>query len=212
MSLSNTKTNIAGKQHFMFVTLSNPSTLQFNEIRKKWTSHPSRSMEMILYRVELLLFKRKQSSILLNRGQTHFAMEMFQMTQKWDKSDPRYGKPGRIKTEKREYGASISNEVLFLCEMITKCGVPNEDTQFQYHLENCLMYTAISNKVVGLLLRARKHGLVYFEGEMLYQRRDDNVIITLLKPIDEICPNRVPMKRKHDDGEEQMSTLSPEDY
>ena len=37
-----------------------------------------------------------------------------------------------------------------------------------------------------MLLRARKYGLVHFEGEMLYQKQDDNKIITLLKPIDEI--------------------------
>lgn len=39
----------------------------------------------------------------------------------------------------------------------------------------------ISDKCVGILLRARKHGFVYFDGEMLYQRRDDNVIIKLIK-------------------------------
>lgn len=37
-----------------------------------------------------------------------------------------------------------------------------------------------------MLLRARKHGLIDFEGEMLYQRRDEDTIITLLKPIQEI--------------------------
>ena len=42
-------------------------------------------------------------------------------------------------------------------------------------------YTKISNKVVGMLLRARKQGLVVFEGEMLYQRRDDDVLITCLR-------------------------------
>ena len=41
------------------------------------------------------------------------------------------------------------------------------------------LYKVISSKVVGLLLRARKHGLVQFEGEMLYQGRDDNVIINM---------------------------------
>ncbi|KAK8772466.1 hypothetical protein V5799_024291 [Amblyomma americanum] len=48
------------------------------------------------------------------------------------------------------------------------------------------LYTSISNKVVGILLRARKHGLVDFEGEMLYQRRDDGVVIRLLRPIADI--------------------------
>uniref|UniRef100_A0A8D0C7C0 Costars domain-containing protein n=1 Tax=Salvator merianae TaxID=96440 RepID=A0A8D0C7C0_SALMN len=42
-------------------------------------------------------------------------------------------------------------------------------------------YVTISNKVVGVLLRARKHGLVDFEGEMLWQGKDDDVIITLLE-------------------------------
>jgi len=42
------------------------------------------------------------------------------------------------------------------------------------------IYTYISNKLVGVLLRARKYGLVDFEGETLFQRRDDSVVITLL--------------------------------
>ena len=44
------------------------------------------------------------------------------------------------------------------------------------------IYTVISNKVVGVLLRARKYGFVTFEGETLFQGRDDNVVITLLFP------------------------------
>lgn len=42
-------------------------------------------------------------------------------------------------------------------------------------------YVKISNKLVGILMRARKQGLLDFEGEMLWQRRDDNVVITLLE-------------------------------
>uniref|UniRef100_A0A672MK88 Actin-binding Rho-activating protein-like n=1 Tax=Sinocyclocheilus grahami TaxID=75366 RepID=A0A672MK88_SINGR len=42
-------------------------------------------------------------------------------------------------------------------------------------------YVTISNKLVGVLLRARKQGLVHFEGEMLWQGRDDGVLITLLQ-------------------------------
>ncbi|XP_076869927.1 actin-binding Rho-activating protein [Brachyhypopomus gauderio] len=41
-------------------------------------------------------------------------------------------------------------------------------------------YVKISDKVVGILLRCRKHKMVDFEGEMLWQGRDDDVIITLL--------------------------------
>jgi len=47
------------------------------------------------------------------------------------------------------------------------------------------LYKVISNKIVGLLIRARKHGLVEFEGEMLYQKRDDNVVITLLRVVND---------------------------
>lgn len=48
------------------------------------------------------------------------------------------------------------------------------------------IYTCINDKLVGLLLRARKHKFVEFEGEMLFQRRDDDVPIFMLKTPDEI--------------------------
>lgn len=40
--------------------------------------------------------------------------------------------------------------------------------------------------MVGLLLRARKHKVLDFEGEVLFQRRDDDVPVYMLKPIKEI--------------------------
>uniref|UniRef100_A0A8C2WY85 Si:dkey-29b11.3 n=1 Tax=Cyclopterus lumpus TaxID=8103 RepID=A0A8C2WY85_CYCLU len=42
-------------------------------------------------------------------------------------------------------------------------------------------YVTISNKLVGVLLRARKQGLVDFEGEMLWQGKDDHAVITLMQ-------------------------------
>jgi len=36
-------------------------------------------------------------------------------------------------------------------------------------------------QVVGILMRARRQGFISFEGEMLYQRRDDHVVIRLIK-------------------------------
>lgn len=48
------------------------------------------------------------------------------------------------------------------------------------------IYTHINDKLVGLLLRARKHKLLDFEGEVLFQRRDDDVPVCMLKPIKEI--------------------------
>ena len=48
------------------------------------------------------------------------------------------------------------------------------------------IYTVISNKVVGILLRARKYGFVDFQGETLFQRRNDDTIITLLMPASKV--------------------------
>ena len=68
-------------------------------------------------------------------------------------------------------------------DVIEKHGTKTEDGNGQPVVEMKFkelfeLYKVISNKVVGLLLRARKYGLVQFEGEMLYQGRDDNVVIT----------------------------------
>lgn len=48
------------------------------------------------------------------------------------------------------------------------------------------IYTHINDKLVGLLLRARKHDLIQFEGECLFQRRDDHVPVYLTKPVAQI--------------------------
>lgn len=139
--------------------------------------------------------------------------------QKWDKNDPRYGRPPEgSKTEQRGLaaGAHISNEVVFLCEMINEYGIPNDDDTVSITFgELFQIYTTISNKVVGMLMRARKHGLVHFESEMLFQRRDDDEVITLLKPINEIRPPppaRTAIKRRHETEEPMEFAISPEDY
>lgn len=41
-------------------------------------------------------------------------------------------------------------------------------------------YADISDKVAGLLVRARKYGLCFFEGETLWQRFDDRKPVVLL--------------------------------
>ena len=46
-------------------------------------------------------------------------------------------------------------------------------------------YTKISNSCC-MLLRARKQNLVDFQGEMLFQRRDVNVVITFLRMPEDI--------------------------
>ena len=48
------------------------------------------------------------------------------------------------------------------------------------------MYNRINDKLVGLLIRARKHDLLEFEGEMLYQGRDDETWVVLKRSINTI--------------------------
>ena len=77
----------------------------------------------------------------------------------------------------------ISNEIVELCAVIEDNGLKINEDQSTIKFGRLFdIYTVISNKLVGVLLRARKYGFVAFEGETLFQRRDDNVIITLLMP------------------------------
>lgn len=89
------------------------------------------------------------------------------------------------KTEARGIKAheNIEDEIRVLCSVIEEHGKPISDGGLAEIKFGDLfkLYQVISNKVVGVLIRARKHGFVEFEGEMLYQRRDDNVIIRLVK-------------------------------
>ncbi|XP_078035749.1 actin-binding Rho-activating protein isoform X1 [Augochlora pura] len=89
----------------------------------------------------------------------------------------------------RKAAAHILKEVVELCEIIYQEGTPCRDhpeiTAITFgDLFN--LYTHINDKCVGLLLRARKQKFVDFEGECLFQRRDDDVPIFLVKPIAEI--------------------------
>ncbi|XP_066539535.1 actin-binding Rho-activating protein-like [Hoplias malabaricus] len=96
-----------------------------------------------------------------------------------------YGRPVEgSKTQQRGQDAHshVSKEVQELCKIIREIGVRQEDGKpvvrfgvlFEY-------YVSVSNKVVGVLLRARRQGLVHFEGEMLWQGRDDQVLISLVQ-------------------------------
>ncbi|XP_068592041.1 actin-binding Rho-activating protein-like [Cebidichthys violaceus] len=105
-----------------------------------------------------------------------------------------YGRPpqGSV-TEQRGKDAHthVSREVEELCQVIRNIGQPGDKdgdgrggdgtvviVEFGKLFER---YVTISNKLVGILLRARKQGLVDFEGEMLWQRKDDHALITLLQ-------------------------------
>ncbi|XP_012158650.1 uncharacterized protein KIAA0754 isoform X1 [Ceratitis capitata] len=107
-------------------------------------------------------------------------------------SKDEYGKPlaGSL-TEMRGQKANmhVMREMLELCQIIDSEGYNVKDEPNMRVIpfgELFNIYNYISDKVVGILLRARKHKLLEFEGEMLFQRRDDDVPIFLLKPIVEI--------------------------
>ena len=104
--------------------------------------------------------------------------------------DEIYGKPPPgSKTEYRgkSAGVHISREIIELCEVICQIGSNQHDGTVVVMFGNLFeAYTKISNKLVGMLMRARNQNLLTFEGEMLFQRRDDHVPITLLRMPDEL--------------------------
>uniref|UniRef100_A0A8B9ITH8 Actin-binding Rho-activating protein n=1 Tax=Amazona collaria TaxID=241587 RepID=A0A8B9ITH8_9PSIT len=107
------------------------------------------------------------------------------MSTRLHKGDEGYGRPKEgTKTAERakKAEAHIHREIRDMCFIIESMAKPRPDGKIQVTFGELFdRYVRISDKVVGILLRARKHGLVDFEGEMLWQGRDDNVIITLLK-------------------------------
>ncbi|XP_077299863.1 actin-binding Rho-activating protein-like isoform X2 [Arctopsyche grandis] len=114
-----------------------------------------------------------------------------------------YGRPapGSL-TEARGVKAfsHVCKEMLELCEVINEFGelvdVDVKAISFGYLFE---IYTRINDKLVGLLLRSRKHEFIAFEGECLFQRRDDDVPVYLIKPIAEIrhlCEEKVEAARR----------------
>uniref|UniRef100_A0A915DWI7 Costars domain-containing protein n=1 Tax=Ditylenchus dipsaci TaxID=166011 RepID=A0A915DWI7_9BILA len=84
----------------------------------------------------------------------------------FDKASKEYGRPPPgSKTEARgiRAGNYVMNEIIFLCEMIEQNSTgtpPNCEMKFGPLF---YMYARVSDKLVGMLLRARKYGLVSFE-------------------------------------------------
>jgi len=103
-----------------------------------------------------------------------------------------YGKPkpGSL-TEFRGMKANIQvyQEMIELCLIIHQEGKPVEgepDLREISFGELFQIYVHSNDKVVGLLLRARKYQLLTFEGEVLFQKYHDHVPVYLLRPIEEI--------------------------
>ena len=81
----------------------------------------------------------------------------------------------------------LLQEILDLCELIYEHGYEGEDKKSVMLFGDLFkVYTRISDKVVGILLRARKYGLVHFEPEILFQGQDDSEPVHLLKSMSEI--------------------------
>ncbi len=104
---------------------------------------------------------------------------------KLSKDDANYAKPvegSMTAIRGQAAGERISNEIKELIQIIKVMGKKGEDGVHRIHFGLLFnVYLKISNKLVGILMRARKQGLIHFEGEMLWQRRDDHVVITLLR-------------------------------
>lgn len=104
---------------------------------------------------------------------------------KLTKADDMYGRPveGTL-TEYRGNKAKnvIANNIVECCETIRTCGAQTKDGTWEVTFGVLFKtYERINDTLVGLLVRARRHGLLEFPGEMLYQGQDNNVIITLFK-------------------------------
>lgn len=107
------------------------------------------------------------------------------MSSRLHKGDEGYGRPKEgTKTAERAKRAEehIHREIMDMCFIIRTMARHRRDGKIQVTFGDLFdRYVRISDKVVGILMRARKHGLVDFEGEMLWQGRDDHVVITLLE-------------------------------
>ncbi|KAI5622780.1 actin-binding Rho-activating protein [Silurus asotus] len=108
----------------------------------------------------------------------------YSMSLRLRKGEEGYGRPKEgTKTAERAKRAEqhIHREIEHMCFIISTMADPDPNGYIQVTFGELFdRYVRISDKVVGILMRARKHGKVDFEGEMLWQGRDDRVIITLL--------------------------------
>uniref|UniRef100_A0A7S3AXQ9 Costars domain-containing protein n=1 Tax=Haptolina ericina TaxID=156174 RepID=A0A7S3AXQ9_9EUKA len=99
-------------------------------------------------------------------------------------ADETYGTPseGTVTFERAQAAhAHVAEEMCLASALIEEHGIPTEDGGTLILFGDIFeVYVAISDKVVGMLLRLRKHGMIYFEGESLFQTQDDDVPILQL--------------------------------
>ncbi|KAL3106684.1 hypothetical protein niasHT_019812 [Heterodera trifolii] len=125
----------------------------------------------------------------VNNSKLEHGSRQFVGAPKFDKNAQDYGRPlVGTKSQARGVrgGEHVMREVMFLCEMIEQNGEGTPPDCYMKFGPLFYMYSRISETLVGMLIRARKYGLIDFEGEMLYQRQDDHKKIRLLMSSEEI--------------------------
>ncbi|KAM8867545.1 actin-binding Rho-activating protein [Synchiropus picturatus] len=107
----------------------------------------------------------------------------YAMAQRLRKGDEGYGRPkDGSKTAARGDRAHkhIHREMEEMVWIIRDMGFKDKEGRTVISFGRLFdRYVKISDKVVGILLRCRKHKMLDFEGEMLWKGQDDDVIITL---------------------------------
>nr|XP_057910954.1 actin-binding Rho-activating protein [Doryrhamphus excisus] len=107
----------------------------------------------------------------------------YAMSQRLRKGDCGYGRPKEgSKTAERGDRAHrhIHREMEEMVWIIRDMGFKDRDGRSMVTFGRLFdRYVKISDKVVGILLRCRKHKMLHFEGEMLWKGQDDHVVITL---------------------------------
>ncbi|XP_028302446.1 actin-binding Rho-activating protein [Gouania willdenowi] len=107
----------------------------------------------------------------------------YAMTQRLQKGDEGYGRPkDGSKTAERGDRAHrhIHREMEEMVWIIRDMGFKDPQGRTAISFGRLFdRYVKISDKVVGILLRCRKHKMLEFEGEMLWKGQDDDVIVTL---------------------------------
>lgn len=100
------------------------------------------------------------------------------------RNDDQYGRPvAGSKTEQRAKAAQswVEQAIEKLVSVIREIGKP--DAQGRPHItfgELFIAYQDISDTLVGIMMRAKKRGLLEYEGDMLFQGLNDGVVITVL--------------------------------
>ncbi|XP_020338406.1 actin-binding Rho-activating protein [Oncorhynchus kisutch] len=105
------------------------------------------------------------------------------MAQRLQKGDEGYGRPKEgSKTAMRGDRAQkhVYKEMEELCWIVKDMGLKDKNGKSYITFGRLFdRYVKISDKVVGIVLRCRKHKMLDFEGEMLWKGQDDHVVITL---------------------------------